>query len=167
MNDRLKRLIVTGLGTGYLPIAPGTWGSAGACALFLLAALAFDGCSLGLNITAALIAVVASIGCVATGRFAQQTFGRKDPSQCTSDEWAGQAVTLLALPFGEGPLDWIIVTGVAFLAFRVFDIFKPPPVRQLEKLPFGWGVLLDDIAAGIYANLVCQILFRVVLTWPA
>jgi len=47
-----------------------------------------------------------------------------------------------------------------FLAFRIFDITKPPPARQLERLPAGWGILLDDLAAAVYANLLCQIIFR-------
>jgi phosphatidylglycerophosphatase A len=54
----------------------------------------------------------------------------------------------------------LIVVLVAFAAFRVFDILKPPPCRQLEKYPFGWGVLLDDLMAGVYANMVAQILLR-------
>jgi phosphatidylglycerophosphatase A len=106
-----------------------------------------------------LVAIVSSIICVALGPFAEKHFGKKDPGQVTIDEWAGQAVALLGLPVASGAGLWITVAA-AFVAFRVFDIVKPPPARQLEKLPHGWGVLLDDLAAGVYANIVCQVLLR-------
>ena len=107
-----------------------------------------------------ILAGVSCAACIALGRFAEQTYGKRDPGQCTIDEWAGQAVTYFLLPLGAGPQDWLMVAAVGFFAFRFFDIIKPPPARQLEKLPFGWGVLLDDIVAGFYANLACQLLLR-------
>ncbi|MBT3201065.1 MAG: phosphatidylglycerophosphatase A, partial [Phycisphaerales bacterium] len=88
----------------------------------------------------------------------EKAFGKKDPSQCTADEWAGQALTMLALPM-IGPGAWITCL-VGFGMFRLFDITKPPPVRQLEKLPQGWGVLVDDLAAGVYANIASQLILR-------
>jgi len=148
---------VTGLGLGYLPGAPGTFGSAGAVGIFALAAwlapkqICVDG-------TMLLLAVAFSVVCVRLGDFAEKAFGRKDPSQCTADEWAGQSVAMLGLPIAAGGM-WVTCL-VGFAAFRVFDIIKPPPVRQLEKLPQGWGALADDLAAGIYANVVGQIVLR-------
>ena len=86
--------------------------------------------------------------------------GRKDPGPVVLDEAAGICLTLLFQPFKHGA--WVFVAG--FLAFRLFDITKPPPARQLEKLPAGWGILLDDLAAAVYANLLCQLLLRII--WP-
>ena len=106
------------------------------------------------------------VACIALGGFAEKAFGRKDPSQVTSDEWAGQAVTLMFLPMLPPPpqsgtlYTWLLVAGVAFIAFRLLDIIKPPPARQFEKLPRGWGVLLDDLMAGVYANIICQLVLR-------
>jgi phosphatidylglycerophosphatase A len=86
-------------------------------------------------------------------------FGNRDPGQFVLDEAAGICLTILFLPIGAG---WSagISLAAAFLAFRVFDITKIPPARQLERLPMGWGILMDDLAAGVYANLVCQLVLR-------
>ncbi len=159
MNS-LRKLLVTGLGTGYLPIAPGTWGSLAACLVFLAAARGFSGSSAWTTGATIALAVLASLGCVALGPFAERTFGGKDPSYCTCDEWAGQAIALIALPMGEGWAGLLIATGAAFVAFRVFDILKPPPARQMEKLPHGWGILADDLVAGVYANITAQLALR-------
>ncbi len=113
-----------------------------------------------LNGAMAGIVVLASVACVATGEFAEKHFGRKDPSQSTLDEWAGQALTYLFLPMVAGWQNWLIVAGVGFLAFRILDILKPPPARRLEKLPYGWGVLADDLMVGVYANLLSQLIIR-------
>lgn len=167
--NKLSKAIVTGLGTGYLPIAPGTWGSAAACAVFLAVA-ALAGGGIALNAAMLALAAVASTVCVVLGRQAEEAFGRKDPSRCTIDEWAGQAVALLFLPLPAITTmpAWqgvAIAAAAAFVAFRVFDIFKPPPARAMEKLPLGWGVLADDLVAGLYANVVAQIFLRVLLGW--
>ena len=162
--NTLGKLIISGMGTGYLRPAPGTWGSAAVAAIFLLSAIAL-GSQGGPAINAILVVILAlsSVGCVAFGRAAEIYYGRKDPSNCTIDEWAGQAVSLLLLPAANDPRGWLIVCVTAFIAFRFFDITKPPPARQLEKLPFGWGVLLDDLAAGVYANIASQLVLRLAL----
>ncbi|GAH77142.1 unnamed protein product, partial [marine sediment metagenome] len=158
--DRIKRLIATGLGTGYLPIAPGTWASAAVCAVFGLAAWASESNPYYVSGSMAVLAASACIACLALGRFAERLFGKKDPSRCTLDEWAGQAVAYLLLPLGGGQRDWLIVAAMGFVAFRLFDILKPPPARRLEKLPHGWGILTDDLVAAVYANAACQLLLR-------
>ncbi len=142
---------------GYAPVAPGTFGSAGAVGVFALAVwtLSAPYCVFGVM---TLVAIFFSAVCVRLGPFTEKAFGKKDPSQCTADEWAGQAVTMLALPVAAGGL-WITCL-VGFAAFRLFDITKPPPLRQLEKLPQGWGVLVDDLAAGVYANITAQLILR-------
>ena len=166
--DKLRKALVTGLGAGYLPVAPGTWGSAAVCVIFLAVALASGGGGLCTTVAMGLVAVLASVACVGLGRFAESAFGRKDPSQCTIDEWAGQALALMFLPMDSSLPLWqgyAIAAGVAFLAFRLFDIVKPSPARRLERLSCGWGVLLDDLVAGVYANIASQLFLRLVLKW--
>jgi len=157
MPCEFRRFLVTGLGLGYLPGAPGTFGSAGAVGVFALAAWVCPKpiCVSGVM---ALVAIFFSLVCVRFGAFAEKAFGKKDPGQCTADEWAGQAVAFLGLPITAGGM-WMTCL-VGFGAFRFFDIVKPPPIRRLEKLPQGWGVLVDDLAAGVYANIVGQLVLR-------
>jgi len=158
--DRIKKLLVTGLGTGRLPVAPGTWGSAAVVAIFLAAAWGSGGRPHCVSGTMLVVAMLSGAACVALGRFAEVAYGKKDPAACTIDEWAGQAVAYLLLPLGGGWTHWLVTAGAGFVAFRAFDIVKPPPARLVEKLAFGWGILLDDIVAGIYANIACQLLLR-------
>ena len=156
----MRKWIVTGLGTGYLPVAPGTWGSGAVAAIFVAVAL-ISGAQWGW-VSAAMLALAAgaSIACVKLGAYAEAAFGRKDPSQCTIDEWAGQAVTYFLLPLSPDPQRILIVAAAGFLAFRAADILKPPPARGLEKLPGGGGILIDDLIAGAYANILCQVILR-------
>jgi len=156
MNS-IRRFLITGLGLGYLPGAPGTFGSAGAAGVFALTA-SISPEPICVSGAMALIAIFFSLVCVRLGPFAEKAFGRKDPSQCTADEWAGQGVAFLGLPIAAGGT-WITCL-VGFAAFRVFDIVKPPPIRRLERLPQGWGVLADDLAAGVCANIVGQLVLR-------
>ena len=155
-----RKLLITGLGTGYLPVAPGTWGSAAVAAVFVLVGWGCGmraACTYGVMLA---LAAAASVGCVVLGRFAEATFGRKDPSQCSLDEWAGQALTYAFLPLGAGWRDLLIVAAAGFVAFRLFDIIKPPPAGRAQKLPAGWGIVLDDLVAAAYANVACQLLLR-------
>jgi phosphatidylglycerophosphatase A len=155
--NKLRKFLTTGLALGYAPVAPGTFGSAGAAGVYALAVIALPtpSCVFGVM---SLVAIFFSVVCVKLGPFTEKAFGKKDPSQCTSDEWAGQAVTLLGLPIAAGGM-WITCL-VGFGMFRLFDITKPPPVRQLERLPQGWGVLVDDLAAGVYANIAAHLILR-------
>lgn len=164
MGERIKRVIVTGLGTGYLPGAPGTWGSVAVCLVCLATIWGSAGRAVCVTGTMIALAALCTAACVALGRFTEQAFGRKDPSQCTIDEWAGQAVALIALPLGAATGERLLAVGAGLAAFRFFDILKPPPVRQLERLPRGWGVAADDLMAGLLANVVVQVAMRVV--WP-
>ena len=180
----IRKAILTGLGSGYLP-ASGTWGSAIACAIYLAAAYGLRACgsdlscgSAGtiLNLVMLALLVFACVGCVAMGKFAEQAFGCKDPGQVNLDEVAGQSLALLLMPICVVAKDmpaqtwawhpdwrvWVVVL-TAFVAFRFFDILKPPPIRRLEKLPHGWGVLMDDLLAGVFANVVAQVLLRYVI----
>ncbi len=80
--------------------------------------------------------------------------GKKDPQHVVIDEVAGQLVTLIAVPIGWKPL----LAG--FILFRAFDILKPPPIRRLERLPEGTGIVVDDLGAGIYGLIVMQLLLH-------
>lgn len=164
-HDRLKAACVTVLGSGCLRPAPGTWASLLAAILFALLwtlgglvhapRLALDGVLLS-------GVVLASRLTVSWGRWAMAHYQCKDPCEVTLDEFAGQWVALLFVPLGLMASAWSLacVFGGQFLLFRFFDILKPPPARQLEALPAGWGILLDDLFAGLYANVVGQVLWR-------
>jgi phosphatidylglycerophosphatase A len=148
--DAGAKLVATGLGSGYSPLAPGTAGSIVGLLLFLpLAGFSWPA---QLAATAALTLV----GVLAAGRVARSV-GRKDPGLVVVDEVAGQWVTFLALPFTP------LIALAGFLLFRVMDIVKPWPARDLERLPGGWGIMADDVAAGIYAHLLLRVALAV---WP-
>ena len=97
-----------------------------------------------------------AVGTPAASRVATLV-GRKDPGLVVVDEVAGQWITLVGMPF-TAP---VVLAG--FVLFRVMDIVKPWPARALERLPGGWGIMADDVAAGIYAQLLLRVLL---LVWP-
>jgi phosphatidylglycerophosphatase A len=131
---------------GFAPVAPGTVGSAAAIPLFLL--LRWAG-SPWLEIAVCGVLVVAGAW---SARLAERALGVEDPGPVVIDEVVGMLVSLLFLP-GTWP-----VIVAAFIAFRVFDVVKPWPAGRLEDVPGGWGVMADDVMAGVYANLTIQIL---------
>lgn len=131
---------------------PGTWGSAATVALW--AALAYSlSPALRTPIAIAIAAFVILIGIPAATQVARAS-SNKDPQFVVIDEVAGQLIALIAAPLG-----WKTFLA-GFILFRAFDIVKPPPVRQLEQLPEGMGIVLDDVAAGFYAFAVMQLLLR-------
>ena len=138
------RIAATVCYSGYVPVAPGTAGSAvTAVAYYYLCG------SLG----PAKWAVVLLVG-FALSVYAAEVMARewgKDPKRVVIDEAIGYLVTVTLLPHGM----WTAVLG--FVAFRIFDVVKPPPIRKLEELPGGWGIVLDDVLAGVYGNLVIRV----------
>jgi phosphatidylglycerophosphatase A len=150
MRQRLATLIATGLGSGYSPWAPGTAGSVVGLLLFVPLA------QTPLAAQLAATALVFGVGVWAATATARRT-GLKDPGLVVVDEIAGMWVALLLMPFT------LEVAVVAFFAFRAMDIVKPYPARDLERLPEGWGIMADDVMAGIYANLLVRV---VALVWP-
>ncbi len=139
-------------GLGRRRPGPGTWGSA--ATVLIWAAIAYNlPLTLRTPFAIGLAFAVMLIGIPAATQTARAT-GSKDPQFVVIDEVAGQLITLIAVP-----LSWkTFLAGLVL--FRIFDILKPPPARQLERLPEGTGIVLDDVAAGIYAFLVIHILLH-------
>ncbi len=142
-------LVCCGLGSGFLPWAPGTWGSLAALGVWwwLLAALPW-----WLQLVSALTVFVVGVWLVE--RVARR-YGAGDDPAIVIDEFAGLWITLIGV--GEEPVPALI----GFIAFRVFDILKPWPIRLADtRVKGGFGVMLDDLLAGIFALFVLQISFR-------
>jgi phosphatidylglycerophosphatase A len=107
----------------------------------------------------AFVLVLFCWACIAHGNLAEIRFGEKDPSEVVADETAGQCIPLLAIPWA-GLTDWprtLATIAFCFVAFRIMDIWKPPPARGLQSIPGGWGILIDDLVAGIYAALAVNL----------
>lgn len=145
-------LIATFFGVGRLRPGPGTWASAAAMLIWAAIAHALQP---SLRTPLAIVAVVLTmlLG-IPAATWVSRASANKDPQFVVIDEVAEQLISLIA-----APLAWkTFLTG--FILFRAFDIVKPPPVRQLERLPEGTGIVLDDVAAGIYALIVMQLLLH-------
>ncbi len=142
------RWLATGLGAGFLPIAPGTWGSAEAVVIAALVIWIAPVQAFWLIAGLGLLATVVGIPAATAASRQEAT---KDPSIVVIDEVAGQFVTFLLVPLSW---PWLIA---GFFVFRIFDIIKPFPARQIEALPEGWGIMLDDLVAGLYAGLLLML----------
>lgn len=143
-------LIATCGGLGHLRPGPGTWTSAVTVLVWWLIARGLTP-QRQLLASLALVVVVSAIG-IPAGTSVARSQGKPDPSIVVIDEAAGQMLALVA-----APLQWKYLV-VGFILFRGFDIFKPPPLRRLERFPGGWGIMLDDLGAGLYALAVLQLL---------
>lgn len=148
-RDRTVLGIATMGPCGHAPVAPGTFGSAAGLLLFW--AVRASG---SLAVELAVVLAVIAVGVAAATR-AESATGEHDPGLIVIDETAGMLVTLAAVPVGFGGA----VAG--FLAFRLFDIVKPFPARRAERLPGGWGVMADDLVAGVYAQVLLRLLLGV------
>lgn len=165
-------LAVTTFGVGYLPIAPGTWGSMVGILIYLaagwswtLAAIAFAGTDGQPNLafrawTVVLILLLllpfCLLGVWSAGR-STELFGNSDPSQAVVDEVIGQLIVFLFIPF---TWSWKLILA-GFLLFRLFDIWKPYPIDSLQNLTGGIGVCADDILAGVYAGICLAIIYAI------
>lgn len=142
MLNALGRAIGAGFGSGLSPVAPGTAGSLAAVALYYLLTLLLPSPLSPQTLLIALIAAGFPLGVWATGLLV--TAADNDPGRAVWDEFVGMWLTCLLLP---PTLPWLLA---AFIAFRFFDVIKPWPAAQLERLPGGWGIMADDVAAGLY-----------------
>jgi len=144
-SGKISLTLSTWFGTGLLPVAPGTFGTLGAVPLvFVLACL---GTVPGVFI----IVMVVAVAIWASDR-SRELLGNGDPSEVVIDEVAGFLLTMFLLP-----LSWLTL-GLGFILFRIFDIFKPYPIKQAEKLRGGLGIVMDDLVAGIYAHLCVRLI---------
>lgn len=167
-------LAVTTFGVGYLPYAPGTYGSAVGVGIYLIIALIEGNFALSLlgkgwtfeqiaawfhvfNLVVFLLFCL--LGIWASGR-ATKLFKNKDPQQAVVDEVIGQLITFLFIPFASS---WRLVLA-GFLLFRLFDIWKPYPIDSLQNLPAGIGVCADDILAGVYAGTCLSLIYAISLS---
>ena len=169
-------LAIATCGVGYLPLAPGTWGSLVGVGLYLLlqfliyrfirlfagpnSLMLLSPWSFFIAIELALITLITLVGIWAASK-AEALLGRKDPGKVVIDEVAGQLIALLPIVPRLDP-GWLSIIA-AFLLFRLFDIVKPYPARRFEKLESGLGIMSDDIVAGAYAAVAMSVIMAVVL----
>lgn len=153
MGDRLSKIFATGFGAGYFPYGPGTMGAILACfilwVLHWLFPASFGGKDFSLPFLTLIICCIV-IGII-TGNYLEGQWG-KDASRIVIDEMAGMWIATFMIPLSL----YTLLAGL--IIFRLFDIFKPLYIRKVEKLKGGWGVMMDDVLAGLYANLVLQLI---------
>jgi phosphatidylglycerophosphatase A len=147
MKDRISLLLATGLGVGMIPGAPGTYASLVTTFVFYLVYRISFRIVPELHLSA--VCIITAAGVILSAR-ASRILGKEDPSVVVIDEVAGQLLTFLFLPVTA----FHLISGTVL--FRLFDIWKPFPLRKLESLRNGVGIMADDLAAGIYANLLLQ-----------
>ena len=149
MNFKKKTILwlATSGGLGRLPVAPGTFGSIpGLFFSFLLSMFARD--------AAGVVVIALMLGAIWVSEHAERVLEAKDPGSIVIDEVVGMMVTMLGLPFN------FKTAILGFVFFRIFDILKPSPVRNIQDgLPGGTGVVMDDVAAGVMANILLHIVY--------
>ncbi len=136
--------IGTFFGVGHIPVIPATWTSLAVAILFYLVSPLHE-----LVPQLVFLAVFLVLGVPACGAL-EREYG-EDPKQATADEVAGMVIGLLAIPMTA------LNVLVAFVLFRIFDVVKPPPARSFESFPGGWGIMADDVMAGIYTRLAMAV----------
>lgn len=150
-TNRVVLWLAHGFGLGLIPVAPGTWGSLWGLPLVwgIQSVLPVWGCAAAIVPLFLLGVSICSVG--------RKHFGKKDPKQVVFDEIAAFPVVFLATPISA------ITAPLGFLLFRLFDVIKPWPIRRLELLPGGWGVMADDAAAGIFAGILLWLITAIAL----
>ena len=151
-KTRWAWFLATFFGAGHLRPGPGTYGSVAAVLLWFVAAHTLHPTPGALALGTAAAALIAVAAGIPAATIVARESGREDPGHVVIDEVAGQLIALIAIP-----PDWRHA-ALSLLLFRLFDILKPPPIRQLERLPAGTGIMLDDVAAGLLALLVAQLI---------
>lgn len=144
--NAIKRFVGSGFYSGLLPVMPGTWGSMAALVVIVPVAESYLWPGILVFI------ILCSIFTFWSEAACRQAWG-PDPGRMVMDEWVGQALTFGGvLPLFHSQYPWFIIVS-GFVLFRVFDISKVLGIHHLQKLPAGWGILADDLLAGIYAGL--------------
>ncbi len=145
-------LVATFFGTGRLKPGPGTWGSVATVILWAIASFYIPASN---RVWATIIAAaIATLIGIPAATLVARASGKKDPQFVVIDEVAGQLLTLVAVPLG-----WkTFLAGL--ILFRAFDILKPFPIRRLERLPEGTGIVVDDLGAGLYALIIMHLLLH-------
>ena len=157
IGDRFCWLLVTSCGLGLAPVASGTFGTLGGVVLAVGLQCFVHDKTLAFALLG-LAAVLLAFGC-AMGPFSKRMFKLEDPSQFVLDEVVGYLLTIAVYALLRGEPSPTI-HACAFVAFRAFDVWKPPPARRMEELPGGLGIMMDDVFAGLYAGaLVCLLPF--------
>ena len=146
------KLIATFFGTGLMHPGPGTWGSAATVLMWWVISRWVP--TSAQAITAAMLALLAVLIGIPAATQVSRATGLKDPQFVVIDEVAGQLIAFIA-----APVTWKSLL-LGFILFRGFDIVKPWPVRNLERLPEGTGIVIDDVGAGLYALAVMQIVLH-------
>lgn len=145
----IDTIIGTGFFTGYVPAAAGTFGSLVAAAFFFLPTFSDPYILIPSTI------VLFIIGGIVAGRM--EKIHGQDPSIVTVDEFVGMWISMWYIPFS------LLNLALAFVVFRVLDILKPYPAADIDKKSGGWNIMLDDVIAGFYTNIILQIAFRVTI----
>lgn len=141
-KNRISEWFATCSCVGYLPLVPGTWGSLLACVVLYFLPQS------GNPVIAVLFAVAGTVT-------AERARGaEEDPGRIVIDEYVGILVTMM----GHQATIWNLVKG--FILFRAFDILKPYPIRKLERLPGGYGIMADDVLAGVFSNIILFLVGR-------
>jgi phosphatidylglycerophosphatase A len=158
-----KRFLTAGLGLGWLPLAPGSWGSLGPTVIF--AAMGY--CAVSTSVIMGVMGVLFALGCYGAVVLSPHTIavtGQEDPDEVVLDEVAGQPMCFMTMSLWPAsvftPMGMLAMAGAGFFFFRLFDTLKPWPCKRLEELPKGWGILTDDLVAGIYAAIVLVVAVR-------
>lgn len=139
----MVRLIATCFYIGYLPLMPGTWASIAALFVYYMLRNNY-------YIYSGVTLLFLILGFYLSGK-AEKQFRTKDPKEIVIDEFSAQLLVFIFIPFN------LINICLGFLLFRILDIFKLPPVKKIQNLPNGWGIMLDDISVAIFINLILQI----------
>jgi len=147
--NNFEKFIGSGFLSGYIPFAPGTFGSLAALLIYLIPGFENP------TIMLIFISLTTIAGFYISNKF-ENEYG-KDPPQCTIDEFVGTWISLLFIP----KILWLIL--IDFVIWRVLDILKPFPARQLEKLNGGLGIMIDDIISGVYSLIIVHIFIFFVL----
>lgn len=150
MLDFFIKSILSCGGIGHLPMMPGTYASAFMAGIYLLIGYNFEW-AVSLSIVSAII-IAGVVMCVLLGKPAERIYGQKDPPQVVLDEVVGYSVAVLGVPG-----DFLVVAVIGFVLFRLFDIWKPLWIGKIAALPGGWGIVSDDVLAGVVANVIMQV----------